>query len=111
MLLDTIVDHKTDGTEVLHKDRFVSKTVLWGKNQHLRKTTKGWSLCVQWKDGSTSWESLADMKESYPIEVAEYATANEIEDRPAFAWWVPHVLKKRDRMISKAISVVCLAFT
>jgi hypothetical protein len=28
--------------------------------------TKGWKLCVKWKDSTTSWEQLADLKESYP---------------------------------------------
>ena len=29
-----------------------------------------------------SWEKLSDMKESYPVEVAEYATALGIQDEP-----------------------------
>jgi len=33
------------------------------------KTTKGCELCVRWKDGSTSWETLANLKNSDPIEV------------------------------------------
>ena len=43
---------------------------------------------------------MIDVKESYPIELAEYATANSIDDEPAFAWWVPFTLKKRDNIIS-----------
>jgi hypothetical protein len=35
--------------------------------------TKGWKLCVKWKDGTASWEWLTDLKESYPIKVAEFA--------------------------------------
>ena len=66
-----------------------------------RKTTKGWSLFVNWKDGSTSWETLKEMKESYPVEVAEYAVNNKIATEPAFHWWVNHVLKRKDRIISK----------
>ena len=31
-------------------------------------------------------ETLTDMKESYPIEVAEYAEAMGISDEPAFSW-------------------------
>jgi len=27
---------------------------------------------LEWKDSSTTWERLADLKESYPIEVAEH---------------------------------------
>jgi hypothetical protein len=33
------------------------------------------------------------LKESYPVEVVEYAKANKIADEPAFAWWVNDVLK------------------
>ena len=40
------------------------------------------------------------MKESYPVEVAEYAVAQEIDHEPAFSWWVPHILKKHDRIIA-----------
>ena len=40
------------------------------------------------------------MKESYPIEVAEYAISQDIAQEPAFAWWAPYVLKKRKRIIA-----------
>ena len=40
------------------------------------------------------------MKESYPIEVAEYAVARGVDHEPAFAWWVPWTLKKRNRIIA-----------
>jgi len=54
-----------------------------------------------WRDGSNDWVKLCDMKESYPVEVAEYAVNNKIASEAAFSWWVPHVLKKRDRIIMK----------
>ena len=47
----------------------------------------------------TSWERLTDVKESNPIKVAEYAVAQGIDHEPAFTWWVPHTLKKRNRII------------
>jgi hypothetical protein len=65
----------------------------------MKKTTKGWQLCIQWKDGTTSWERLADLKESNPVETAEYAVTRGIEDEPAFGWWVNFTLKKRERII------------
>jgi hypothetical protein len=40
------------------------------------------------------------LKESNPVEVAEYVTEAGLQDEPAFAWWVPFTLKKRDRIIS-----------
>ena len=39
-----------------------------------------------------------------PVQVADYAIANRIDDEPAFAWWVKDVLKKRDRILAKAKS-------
>ena len=68
--------------------------------QHLKKTTRGWEFCVQWKDSTTSWARLADLKESNPIEVAEYAMTQGIDHEPAFDWWVPHTLRKRSRIIA-----------
>jgi hypothetical protein len=41
------------------------------------------------------------MKESFPVQLAEYAVQAKIAEEPAFAWWVPHTLKKRNRIISK----------
>jgi hypothetical protein len=42
---------------------------------------------------------VKDLKEAYPVQVAEYALTNKILEEPAFAWWARHVLKKRDRII------------
>ena len=53
---------------------------------HLRKTTKSWELLIKWKDKSESWIKLADMKESHPVEAAEYARARGIDKEPAFEW-------------------------
>ncbi len=53
-------------------------------------------MVQQWKDGSTSWEKLSDVKESHPLQVAEYAISMGVNHEPSFNWWVPHTLKKRD---------------
>lgn len=42
---------------------------------------------------------MKDLKESNPVEVAEYAVANKLVSEPAFSWWVPYTIKKRDRII------------
>ena len=34
------------------------------------------------------------------MQTAEYAATNDIDTEPAFNYWVPHTLKKRDRIIS-----------
>jgi hypothetical protein len=60
----------------------------------------GWKICCQWKDGSTIWESLKDLKESHPLEMAEYAITQGIDHKPLFNWWVPQVLLLLKRIIS-----------
>jgi hypothetical protein len=42
-----------------------------------------------------------DLKESNPIELAEYAIANQLSEEPAFKWWVADVMCRRNRIISK----------
>ncbi len=67
-------------------------------------TTRGWKLLVEWKDSNMSLVTLKDMKESFPIETAEYAVANKIVHKPAFAWWVPETLRRRHRIIEEVKS-------
>ncbi len=68
-------------------------------NIHKQRTTKGWKFCILWKDGSTSWENLKDLKEAFPVQLAEYATKSGISDYPAFQWWVPDTIKRKERII------------
>ena len=64
------------------------------------RSTVVWQICVQWRDGSTSWQALKDLKESHPVETAEYALAQEIDNELAFNWWVKGVLKNILRVLS-----------
>jgi len=98
LLLDDIIDFRKNETAIDKEDAFVE---MANGVRRRRYTTQGWQLLCQWKDGSTNWVALEDMKNSYPVQVADYAVANHIEDEPAFAWWVPTVLKKRTRILSK----------
>ena len=47
---------------------------------------------------------LKEMKNAYPIEVAEYAKMSGIDDEPAVKWWVDYTIKKRNNIISKVAS-------
>jgi hypothetical protein len=49
-----------------------------------KRTTRGWQLLVEWKEGGSDWIDLKDIKETYPIEVAEYAKANKMSKEPAY---------------------------
>jgi len=66
-----------------------------------KRTTKGWKLLLEWIDGSMDWVRLAEVKEAYPLQLAEYAVANGIANEPAFNWWVPKVIKRKERLINK----------
>ena len=101
LLFQSIVDHKTDATAIRQSDGFC--TTRSGQ-QRPKITTKGWFLKVEWKDGTTSWLPLSEVKNSNPIELAEYAIMSKIENEPAFRWWVPTTLRKRDKMVSKVKS-------
>jgi hypothetical protein len=48
----------TDGHAVAPAEMYIKH----GSNKKVRKTTKGCHLCVEWKDGNTSWERLSDLK-------------------------------------------------
>ena len=48
-----------------------------------------------------NWHKLADIKDSYPVQLAEYAVANDIDHETAFKWWMKKTLRRKERMISK----------
>jgi len=96
-ILDEIIDHRKDGSAIAPYNLYV---INHNGNQHMQCTTKGWKQSIQWKVGSVSWLPLKDLKESDPVKVAEYAVANKLVHKPAFAWWVPHTLCKQDNIVS-----------
>ena len=83
VLLDSIIDHRQLDTAI----RPFDQKVVWPDGRTYMKCSNiGWQVCCQWKDGSTSWENLADLKESHPIETAKYAKILGIDHEPAFNW-------------------------
>ena len=96
VMLDAIVDFRKDPDVAISRNDQVK--IVNGKKV-VSHSTPGWELCCEWKDGSTSWQKLSDLKESHPLQVAEFALAAGIANEPAFNWWVSWVLKKRDRII------------
>jgi hypothetical protein len=79
-LMEGIVDHRNDGHTVTHDDVNIKH---WS-NIQVRKTMISWHLCVEWKDGTTSWERLAYIKQSNPMDVVDYAASKELKDEPDF---------------------------
>lgn len=78
-MLENINDHRVDSPQ----------STIQGS-----KTTCGHDTQWTTKDGTVPWIPLKDMKESYPIEMADFAVAMDLVESPAFKWWVPYVLRK-----------------
>ena len=70
-------------------------------NVHANKTTKGWTFEVDWKEVTSKWVPLADLKHSNPVELIEYAVSNQLQEDPAFKWQVKDVLRQRYQIIYK----------
>ena len=104
LLIDQIIDHRKDPSKAVPMEdkHIVTKT----GQKRMRKTTQGWDLLIAWKDGTESWVKLAELKESCPLEAAEYAKSRGIDQEPAFAWWVPHTLRKRNAILAAVKSRV-----
>ena len=52
---------------------------------------------------------LKDLKAANQVELAEYDVVNYLADKPAFKWWVPHVIRKRNQIINKMCKSSILA--
>lgn len=100
MLLDEIADFRLTGTAVKPEDAFLEHE----GRRHRKKTTVGAEVLMRWKDGSETWTKLKDVKEAFPVEMAEYAVSNKLDKLPQFIWWVPHVIKKRAAIVKKVKS-------
>ena len=70
VLLDEIIDWRTDGSQIKPEDAFIH---ISNGNKRRRETTKGWEVCIQWKDGSSTWNQVKDVKEAYPVQLADYS--------------------------------------
>lgn len=97
-IIKSIIDHRCDPKKALSKQE--AWTISHNGNRTPRYTTKGWDLCVEWCDRSSSWIPFKDLKVANPIETAEYAIAHNLSQEPAFSWWVEDVLRRRDSMIA-----------
>jgi hypothetical protein len=96
VLLEEILHYKKDDAAVPYENCFVISS---NGNIYKSHIAKGWYLCMQWNGGSTSWEALKDVRESFPVQVAEFAISWNIQDEPTFAWWVKYTLTRKNRVI------------
>ena len=93
-ILDSIVEHKTDETALT-----LEQAKELGTAQNPKQTTKGWKFLVNFRDGSSKWMKMKDLKDTNPIELAEYGQVNALLEEPSFRWWAPHMLRQRRRTL------------
>jgi hypothetical protein len=101
LLFEDVIDHRSTKDAIKQADDFTNEP---NGRRRRKSTTKGWELLFKWKDGSETWVPLKDAKEAFPVQVAEYSEQVRIHEEPAFAWWVPYVLKKRAQTMAKVKS-------
>ena len=89
--MSCITDHKCDGSAVKIDRKYAKPN---NGQDKLQKTTVGWSFHIKWKDGTSDWVPLKILKESNPVDIAEYCVAHGIEDEPVFVWLIPYTLRK-----------------
>ena len=97
-VLTEVTDHKKDDSSIATVDIFIKSS---SGNLHRNSMTRRWKLLVEWKDGSVDWVPLKDLKQSNPVELAEYAAENDISDEPSFNYCVKETLGHRDKIISR----------
>ena len=94
--MDEIIGHNRLDSAISKDDG-----IILSKNgqRKYKATTKGWEFLIKWKDGMQSWVPMVEVKEYYPVQLAEYVNLHHLEDESAFDWWVAHALRKRDQII------------
>ena len=96
-LFYSILEYTKDGSAIKKKGIFFRTRF---KTNRIKKITCGWKFLVLWKDLSWTCVPLKDIKESHPIEMAEFSKSRGIDKETAFGWWIPYTLRKRDIIIS-----------
>ena len=69
LLLDVIIKYRRKNDAVHKSD---SSIEISTGNRRRKMSTKGWEICVLWKNGPTDWIALKDLKQYYPIELADF---------------------------------------
>ena len=96
-----IIDHRK-GEDAIPISK--GTTTTCGSQSQPVITTKGWELKVEWANGTSSWLPMCEVKNTSPVETAEYTVAAKIDQEPVFKWWVSKTLKKHHAIVAKVKS-------
>ena len=99
--LRDILDHGSNYKSIWKEYGFVHSP-----NTSLEESniTKGWYLQVEWVDWTNKSEIIANLKESYPMQVAEHSKSDDLINDSSFSRWCPTYFWKLRRVISKVKS-------
>ena len=70
MLFDKIANHCVDW-ERYHAATWIHYFKKW--REETKKTTKGWEILIQYKDGSMIWDRMKFVNKCYPLQLAGYS--------------------------------------
>ena len=76
LLSNSFVNHRKYNAALSVENQ---KVVFKGKQTII--TTACLKIYCEWKDGFTSWEKLSNVQELHPLQVAEYAVAQDIHHK------------------------------
>ncbi|KAI2511584.1 Reverse transcriptase (RNA-dependent DNA polymerase) [Fragilaria crotonensis] len=85
-VMNEIIDHDKGQNALSKEDSYYSSKA----GPKPKRTMRGWRLLVEWNDGSSSWISLADLKDSYPV----VAQASEIDKTMGTDFWKKAIEKE-----------------
>ena len=91
-------DNMRDDRAITKVNDFIKSII---GNLHWRRTTCGWKILLELKDGSVDWVPLNNLKHSNQVELAEYDIGNKMSDEPAFIWLVKETLHHQYRIIPR----------
>ena len=80
LMIDYMVDFRHITTDLCYYE----KNFVQNGGTYRDRSTSIWQMCCQWKDGATSQQKLADLKESNLIETVEYVIFQNLQGDPAF---------------------------
>ena len=80
-VLTGVTDHKNYDISIAKVDGFINSS---SGNINQKRTTCGWKILLEWKDGSVDWVTLKDLMHSRLVEMAEYDVANDMSDELDF---------------------------
>ena len=64
LVISEISDHRKNATALSVADGF---TISSNGNKVPKKTTQGWELLIEWKDGTSDWIALRYVKDANPV--------------------------------------------